>query len=98
MNAVAIVARFVVQLEQSLSVAGVQPIGQQPSPLTHAVMGVPTHLPAMHEVFAEHALVLVHAVPSGEGEPPPQRPIVHASPVMHGLLFEQAMPSGALAI
>jgi hypothetical protein len=98
MNGVAVVARFVVQLEQSLSVAAVQPGGQQPSPPVHAVMGVPTHTPDLHELLVMQALVPVHIVPSGAAVPPMHVPIEQASPVMQGLLFEHAMPSGALLI
>jgi hypothetical protein len=98
MNGVAVVARFVVQLEQSLSVAGVQPGGQQPSPPMHAVTGVPTHVPDLHALFVMHALVPVHIVPSGAAVPPTHPPIEQASPVTQGLLFEHAVPLGAMLI
>jgi hypothetical protein len=80
---------------QSLSFAAVQPGGQQPSPLTQAVMGVPVHLPPVQLGFAMHALEAVHGVPSATGVPPWQVPAVHASPVTHELPELHAVPSCA---
>jgi hypothetical protein len=91
---VAISARLTLQL-QSSSLAEVQPAGQQPSLLMHWVMGVPVQVPAVHLLLDMQTLLLVQAMPSLAGAPPPQAPPVHVWPPRQGFRVEQLVPSEA---
>jgi hypothetical protein len=94
--AMAVRARFWVQV-QSLSTGRVQPAGQQPSPLTHAVMAVPVQLPLLQVAPATQATGGVQAIPWLAGVPPVHAPAVQVSPVRHTPMLWQLVPSGAAA-
>ena len=52
---------------QSSSIADVHPLGQQPSPFWHAVIGTPLpQLPWVHDSFVVHASRSSQLVPSGK--------------------------------